>query len=138
MPARTSPELRIRHGLRLLPDRDGPACVGLWARDGVMERPFAPGSWPQRLLGRDSVAGCMRGSPDLIDPHDFPDVPVHRTAAPETTVVEMSAAGRLVSPYRMRYVPVVTVRDGRFAPCRDYWNPLALGRTGADAVRSAR
>jgi ketosteroid isomerase-like protein len=39
----------------------------------------------------------------------------------------MTAAGTIKDtggPYEMSYVVVLTVRDGRIAHYRDYWNPL--------------
>ncbi|MEU1406888.1 nuclear transport factor 2 family protein [Streptomyces sp. NPDC005728] len=133
MPTYTSPEELYRHSLRLLLDGDIPAWVGLWAEDGVMEFPFAPPGWPERLNGREAVAAYMRDYPAHIDLHDFPDLRIHRTTGPETIVVEMRGVGRLVrtgAPFDMTYIAVVSVRDGHFATYRDYWNPLAVQEPG--------
>ncbi|WP_052865418.1 nuclear transport factor 2 family protein [Streptomyces niger] len=141
MPAHTAPEELFRHGLRLLLDKDIPGWVGLWAEDGVMEFPFAPDGWPRRLEGRDAVAAYMRGYPDHIDLHDIPELRIHRTEDPETIVAEMRGVGRLVrtgAPYDMTYIAVVTVREGRIASYRDYWNPLAVLESGADFAGSTR
>ena len=46
---------------------------------------------------------------------------------PDVAVFEMTAAGTIKDtggPYEMSYVVVLTVRDGRIAHYRDYWNPL--------------
>ncbi|MFF8724862.1 nuclear transport factor 2 family protein [Streptomyces sp. NPDC015171] len=134
MPADTSPEQLYRHSLRLLLDKDIPAWTGLWAEDGVMEFPFAPPGWPERLEGREAIAAYMRPYPDHIDLHDFPALRIHPTADPETLVVEMRGVGRMVetgAPFDMAYIAVVTVRDGRFVSYRDYWNPLAVREPGA-------
>ncbi|MEU6116981.1 nuclear transport factor 2 family protein [Streptomyces sp. NPDC047117] len=142
MPApHTSPAELFRHSLRPLLDKDIPAWVGLWAEDGVLEFPFAPDGWPARLEGRAAIAAYMRHYPDHIDLHDFPEVRIHRTTEPETVVVEMRGVGRLVEtgrPFDMPYIAVVTVRGGRFAAYRDYWNPLAVLEPGADFTRSTR
>ncbi|MDF2265015.1 nuclear transport factor 2 family protein [Streptomyces coacervatus] len=145
MPTPTSPsnprepEELYRHSLRLLLDKDIPAWVGLWAEDGVMEFPFAPPGWPERLEGREAVAAYMRDYPDHIDLHDFPDLRIHRTAAPETIVVEMRGVGRLVktgAAFDMTYIAVVNVEEGRFTSYRDYWNPLAVQAPGLDFAGS--
>lgn len=136
-----APAELYRHGLRLLLDKDIPGWVDLWHEDGVMEFPFAPEGWPGRLEGRQAVADYMRHYPDHVDLHDFPDVKVHLTADEETIVVEMRGVGRLVetdSPFDMTYIAVVTVKGGRITAYRDYWNPLALQRPGADFVGAAR
>ncbi|MFI6444371.1 nuclear transport factor 2 family protein [Kitasatospora sp. NPDC050543] len=136
-----TPAELYRHGLRLLLEKDIPGWVALWDEDGVLEFPFAPEGWPVRLEGRQAVADYMRHYPDHVDVHDFTDVTIHRTTAPETIVVEMRGVGRLVetdSPFDMTYIAVVTVKDGRIASYRDYWNPLAVQQPGADFVGTNR
>lgn len=93
MPAHTSPADLYRHSLRLLLDKNIPGWVGLWAENGVMEFPFAPQGWPERLEGREAIAAYMRHYPDHIDLHDFPDLRIHQTTDPGTIVVEMRGVG---------------------------------------------
>ena len=141
MSAPTSPADLYRHSLRLLLDKNIPGWVGLWAENGVMEFPFAPGGWPERLEGKEAIAAYMRHYPDHIDLHDFPDLRIHETADPETIVAEMRGVGRLVetdSPLDMTYIAVVTVQDGHFTSYRDYWNPLAVLEPGTDFTRISR
>ncbi|WP_069766971.1 nuclear transport factor 2 family protein [Streptomyces sp. LUP30] len=141
MSAPTSPADLYRHSLRLLLDKNVPGWVGLWADDGVMEFPFAPDGWPARLEGREAIAAYMRDYPDHIDLHDFPELRIHETTDPEIIVVEMRGVGRLVetgSAFDMTYIAVVTIRDGRIASYRDYWNPLAVLAPGTDFTGSSR
>jgi ketosteroid isomerase-like protein len=129
MNANTAPADLYRHGLELLLDKNIPAWVDLWDENGILEFPFAPQGWPERLDGKAAIGEYMRDYPDHIDVHDFPDVEVHQTVAPETIVVEMRGVGRLVetdSPFDMSYIAVVTVRNGLITRYRDYWNPLAV------------
>jgi len=58
----------------------------------------------------------------------------------EDVVFEFTCEGRAVSTgvaYDQTYISVVTLRNGRIARYKDYWNPLvtlaALGGTGAAA-----
>ncbi|MBO2456853.1 nuclear transport factor 2 family protein [Actinomadura violacea] len=141
MSAHTSPADLYRNSLRLLLDKNIPAWVGLWAEDGIMEFPFAPQGWPERLEGKEAIAAYMRDYPDHIDLHDFPDLRIHQTTDPETVVVEMRGVGRLVetgSPFDMTYIAVVTVQDGLITTYRDYWNPLVVLESGTDFTGSAR
>lgn len=141
MNASTSPEDLFRHSLRLLLDKNTDDWVGLWAEGGVMEFPFAPDGWPERLDGREAIAAYMRPYTDHIDLRDFLGLRIHRTADPETIVIEMRGVGRLVEtggPFDMTYIAVVTVREGRFTSYRDYWNPLAVLEPGADFTGSGR
>ncbi|MER7668205.1 nuclear transport factor 2 family protein [Kitasatospora sp. NPDC096128] len=132
----------FRHGLRLLLDKDITAWVELWHEGGVLEFPFAPDGWPRHLEGRAAVADYMRGYPDHIDLHDFPEVQIHQTTDARTIVVEMRGVGRLVEsdrPFDMAYIAVVTVQDGLITRYRDYWNPLAvLQDPAADFTRGTR
>jgi uncharacterized protein len=128
-----SPELLFRDSLRMMLEKNTSAWVDLWAADGIMEFPFAPEGWPQRLEGRDAIAAYIRDYPDHIDLHDIPDLLIHQTSDPRTIVVEMRAVGRLVEtdkPYEMKYIAVVTVENGRITSYRDYWNPLAVLEPG--------
>lgn len=141
MPHRTAPAELYRHSLELLLAKDIAAWVGLWAEDGVLEFPFAPEGWPGKLDGRDAIAAYMQAYPEHIDLHEFPDVRIHETADPDTIVVEMRGVGRLVetgAPFDMRYIAVVTVREGQIVSYRDYWNPLVVSEPGADFTRSGR
>ncbi|MFF5477621.1 nuclear transport factor 2 family protein [Streptomyces sp. NPDC012935] len=140
MPTTTSPADLYRHSLRLLLDKDISGWVGLWADGGVMEFPFAPPGWPERLEGRDAIAAYMRHYPDHIDLHGFPDLRIHETTDAGTIVVEMRGVGRTVEtggPFDMTYIAVVTVQDGRFTSYRDYWNPLAVQAPGIDFTGSS-
>lgn len=140
-PSDPTPSDLYRRGLQLLLDKDIPAWADLWAEDGILEFPFAPEGWPKRLAGKAAIADYMRGYPDHIDVHDFPDVEIHRTLAPETIVVEMRGVGRLVetgSPFDMSYIAVVTVEDGLITRYRDYWNPIAVQDPATDFAGSNR
>lgn len=129
----------VRHSLRLLLDKRTADWADLWADDSVLEFPFAPEGWPERLEGRAAISEYMRHYPDHIDLHDFPEIRIHQTTDPETAVVEMRAEGRLVqadAPFDMSYIAVMTARDGSFMVGRDYWNPLGVQQPGADFTRS--
>ncbi|MGW7104087.1 nuclear transport factor 2 family protein [Streptomyces sp. NPDC054838] len=136
-----APAELYRHSLRLLLEKDIAGWVELWHEDGVLEFPFAPRGWPERLAGKSAVGAYMRHYPDHVDLHEFPDVTVHQTTDPETIVVEMRGVGRLVEtggPFDMTYIAVVTVKEGLITSYRDYWNPLAVALPGAGFVGAAR
>ncbi|MEV0618839.1 nuclear transport factor 2 family protein [Nonomuraea sp. NPDC050404] len=135
------PEL-IDRALELLLAKDMAAFAGLFAEDGVIEFPFAPPGYPPRVEGRTAITAYMRGYPDLLDIREFTEQTVHRTVDPEVVVAEFEAAGRVVAtgrPYRMRYIAVLTVRDGEIHHYRDYWNPLAAAEMmgGAQELNAA-
>jgi uncharacterized protein len=109
-----------RHDMRVFADQ--------WAVDGVMEFPFAPPGYP-RLLGRDAVWDYVKDYTDNIRLDVITEDKRHHTLDPETVILEFSVDGvalRTGSPYRMRYVSVISVGDSGIRLYRDYWNPLAV------------
>lgn len=118
----------VDRAMDLLLAHDMAGFAGLWAVDGTMEFPFAPAGSPQRLEGRAAVAEYLRDYTDMADVQAIPGRTVHQTVDPDVVVVEFAVDGAAVRtgrPYRMRYICVITVRDGEIAGYRDYWNPLA-------------
>ncbi|MFD2793865.1 nuclear transport factor 2 family protein [Promicromonospora vindobonensis] len=148
MPLRTSEET-FRQLLELLLAKDMDAVADLWAEGGTAEFPFAVGTSPSRLNGREAVRGYLAGYPDLMDVQTIPTLTVRHTDQPDTIVVEFTADGRTVAtdePYQLDYITVVTTHEGLITRYRDYWNPLAaasaagtlpelLGSLGEEATR---
>ena len=123
-----NPRELVEHALELLLAKDMAAFAGLWAEDGILEFPFAAAGYPPRLDGRAAVADYLRGYPDVLDVREIPAKMLHQTDDPDVVIAEFEAAGIVVAtgqPYTMRYIAVITVRDGEIARYRDYWSPLA-------------
>ncbi|MGW3350868.1 nuclear transport factor 2 family protein [Nonomuraea rubra] len=132
----------VDHAVELLLAKDMRAFAGLWAEDGVLEFPFAQPGYPQRVAGRAAVEEYMRGYPDILDMREVTEKTVHQSVDPEVVIVEFEAAGFVVAtgrPYRLRYVAVIAVRDGRIRSYRDYWSPLAAAEImgGSDELNDA-
>lgn len=132
----------FRRGLKSLVDKDMKGWTSMWAEDGSMEFPYAPPGYPARLDGRAAIDDYMRDYPAKVDIKTFEVEAFHQTTDPDVVIVEFSVEGRAVQtdrPYAMRYVGVVTLRDGKIITYRDYWNPLAAAAAlgGLDAMVSA-
>ncbi|WP_029900479.1 nuclear transport factor 2 family protein [Nocardia brasiliensis] len=132
----------VDRALSLLLAQDMSGFADLWAREGVLEFPFAPPGYPERLVGRAAIAEYLRDYPSILDLREITSRTVHQSVDPEVVIVEFEAAGRVVAtgkPYRMRYVAVITVRYSRIQHYRDYWNPLAAADLlgGAEELTSA-
>jgi ketosteroid isomerase-like protein len=133
--------------LRFVRERDLDGYAGMFAPDGVVELPFPLPGMPHRIEGREEIrrvlAPVWRSQKDSgrrierVDP-----VVVHETHDPELVVIEFDLHGVEASgtPYRMSYVHVVTVRDGRIAVLRDYVDTGAvrarMKSAGDDANKS--
>lgn len=125
-----------------LGDRLAPAdtLLGLFADDVIFEFPFAPEGLPTRLDGVAALtAHLQKLSPLLTFGHMMLE-DVHHSG--ETVIFEFSCSGQGVhtgAPYDQNYISVVTLREGRIARYRDYWNPLAVltALGGLDAATAA-
>lgn len=119
----------FHQGWELLLDKDMVGFIGLFTDDAVMEFPFAPSGYPNRLDGHAAVHEYLIGYPDWLDIRRIKDSTVHQTHDPQIIIAEFSAEGVVVAsgkPYEARYITVLTVRDGRITHFRDYWSPLTL------------
>ncbi|AQZ61541.1 unnamed protein product [[Actinomadura] parvosata subsp. kistnae] len=132
----------VDHALDLLLAKDMTAFAGLWAEDGVIEFPFAQPGYPQRVEGRAAIHEYLRDYPDILDIREITSKTVHQSVDPAVVIVEMEVAGVVAAtgrPYTMRYIAVITVRDGEIRSYRDYWSPLAAAEImgGTDALNDA-
>jgi uncharacterized protein len=129
--------LRAALGDRLA---DADSLIGLFTDDVVFEFPYAPDGLPKRLHGTAALAAHLDKLGPLLSFGQMQLGSVY--AAGDTVIFEFSCSGQGVqtgAPYDQAYISVVTLRDGRIAHYRDYWNPLvvltALG--GAKAAAAA-
>jgi ketosteroid isomerase-like protein len=129
----------IDRALEFLLAHDMAGFAGLWAADGTLEFPFASPGYPQRIEGRDAVRDYLRDYTDHADVRAIVSKVVHETMTPGVAVLEFEVDGVAVAtarPYRMRYISVITVRDGEIHGYRDYWSPQAAAEAmgGADVL----
>lgn len=125
----------FRRLLELMLAKDMDAVAELWAQDGIAEFPFAVGSSPRRLSGREEIRDYLAHYPDLMDMREVAALSVRRTDDPNTGIVEWTSAGRTVrtsEPYRLDYVVVLTVRNGLITLYRDFWSPVAAAQAAGN------
>ncbi|MET8258858.1 nuclear transport factor 2 family protein [Micromonospora sp. NPDC005553] len=135
-----TPTAVFHRGMELLLARDMAGFIALFAEDAVLELPFAPPGQPRRVAGRAELHDYLINYPDLLDVREIRDRTVHETTNPEVIVVEFVATGLVVAtgrPYEVRYIAVLTIRDGQLVHYRDYWDPIAAQELlGGGLVRS--
>jgi len=121
--------LRGALGPALVPADD---LLDLFAEDVVFEFPYASEGFPKRLDGRDRLAAHLARLGPLLEFDGF-DLEASHVFG-ETAVLEFTCEGRGVDTgvaYDQTYISVVTLRGGRIARYKDYWNPLvALAAVG--------
>ncbi|MCK9896692.1 nuclear transport factor 2 family protein [Frankia sp. AgB32] len=117
---------------------EGVVFSDLFARDGVLEYPFAMPGQPRELRGREAIRSYFAAAPAPRDAFEMNGVEalVRETDDPEVVVTEIEHYGRSVvtgQPYRFRALGVIRVRDGEIVSYQDYMDPIAaarlLGRT---------
>ncbi|SFS52347.1 nuclear transport factor 2 family protein [Saccharopolyspora flava] len=124
----STPEATMRRLLELMLAGDTDAVADLWVEDGTAEFPFAAGSSPRRLVGREEVRRYLAGFPQAFEMREISAFTAHTTQRPGTAVIEYHAEGRTVSTgatCQVDYVVVLTVHNGLIVSFRDYWSPLA-------------
>ncbi|QDY08289.1 nuclear transport factor 2 family protein [Micromonospora sp. HM134] len=136
-----NPSTALFHrAMHLLLAKDMPGFIALFADDAALEFPFAPAGQPGRIAGRAAVHDYLIDYPAILDVREITEVTVHETTDPAVIVTEFTAVGVVVAtgePYRLRYIAVLTVRDGHIVRYRDYWNPQAAqDLLGGGLVRS--
>ena len=132
--------LRAALGDLLAPGAD--SFAEMMASDAVMEFPFAPAGSVTRVEGRAALERYLSGFGEILRIDRMTGPTVHRGREAGVVILEFGCVGSGVqtgAPYNQTYISVITMRDGRIAHYRDYWNPLvvlaAVG--GVDAVNAA-
>jgi ketosteroid isomerase-like protein len=108
-------------------DMDGQA--DLYAPSGVLELPFAPSGVPRRIKGREEIREFLRVAGERARQAGrrivrYDPVVVHQTADPEVIVAEFELHGEVFATgaaYRMPFIQVLRIRDGRIVSMRDYF-----------------
>ena len=126
----------FQEALHALQSGDVQAWLNLCTDDVIFEFPFAPPGRPSRVEGKRALDEYLAAVPSRVEFDQLSDLETHQTVNPDVAIFEMTATGRVKDtdePYEMSYVVVLTVRDGRIAHYRDYWNPLKALSVQAEA-----
>ena len=117
--------------------------LDMFTDDILFEFPYAPDGLPTRVVGHKALSDHLAKISPLLEFGLLHLDAVHPSGA--TVVFEFHCWGRGRHndlPYDQSYISVVTLRDGKIARYRDYWNPTivlsALGGTDAAAVAFAK
>lgn len=111
--------------------------VEMFHEDGIMEFPYAPEGYPKLLDGKAAIAAYMQSYPEHVSIQQVIKRAIHHCA--DAMVAEFSCEATAVAsgnPYRMDYVAIVSIADGKVKIYRDYWNPLVaiVAMGGAEAL----
>ena len=114
----------VRRALDAMGALDIEAVSALLADDFVLELPFRADGGPRRL-DADAALAFMRAMPKLFREMPFHHVVVHGALPSGEIVAEYRSDGvtKAGRAYPNRYVAFFTVRDGRIARWREFFDP---------------
>lgn len=101
----------------------------IYADDLLVEFPYAPEDHTQRLQGPAEIARFLENIGKFAEGFRLGEPTIHET--PNGCIAEyhgdavFKESGR---PYSQDYVAVVTMRDGKIARLREYYDPLRVLR----------
>ncbi|AKV04196.1 hypothetical protein AKJ09_10859 [Labilithrix luteola] len=130
----TAPRDVWQKAVSFLPTYDIDGYAACFHEDGCVEFPFAPPGLPKRIEGRDGILKSMgplwRGAKAAgRKGAGMENVVVHETHDPEVVIIEFDAAREDANgTYRLSYVHVVRVRDGKIVSLRDYVDSWAISQ----------
>jgi uncharacterized protein len=109
--------------------------VELFTDDGVLEFPYGPKGFPEKVSGKAALKEYMQNFPKHFKV-TFPNLKFHDTSDPSLVIAQFESDGKSLAtgrPYMQKYISVVETRDGRISRYVDFWNPLvAMESIGAE------
>lgn len=138
--AAASPREVVEHAHRLAREGDIRGEADLYARDGVLEWPFAPPGVPRHVHGREEIRRLFAKLEDGIRQTGVrvaglqESVVVHETHDPEVVIVEFDVQGELTATgetFQAPYIQVFRVRDGEIVLFRDYFGAATAQQVAA-------
>ena len=132
MPAIT-PRQTAEQFLRATLSPDPGDLADFYAPEIVIEMPFAPaGLYPARIeTTREELRARFRAGAAARRYRDLRDVVIYETADPGVVIVEYGLGREMTEsaePFSLRFVMVMTIRDGQIVHTRDYSDPIAGAR----------
>jgi ketosteroid isomerase-like protein len=105
----------------------------------VIEFPFAPQGRPNRIEGKANLHSYIQQVLNSIEFVGIVQQQIHLAADADVMIVEITVEGRAPSMekiHTLKYIWVLTTKDGKLIHQRDYWNPQAMLEVMRDATAS--
>jgi uncharacterized protein len=131
MPATAaSPRQTAERLLRAAVSADPGDMADCYAPSVVIEMPFAVASlYPDRIeTTREELRARYQAGRAKRRYKGLSNVVIYETTDPEVVIVEYELHGEFAEtaePFSMRFLMILTVRDGEIVRSRDYSNPIA-------------
>ncbi|MBC8065664.1 MAG: nuclear transport factor 2 family protein [Chlorobia bacterium] len=121
----TSSEL-FRHHLSLMGNPDDGS---IYTEDVVVDLPYAPQHHTGKLDGKAHVLRFLTNIGVYFSDVQIGEPTIYETGDPNMIIAEYTGASMSKEtglPYRQDYVSFVTVKDGKIAHIREYYNPIKV------------
>jgi len=109
------------------PDMTKDTYAELFTEDAVQEFPYAPAPYAKEVVGRDAIADYIANVVNGAKNWNFRNFQFSGTIDPNTFFVEFEGSADVIAtekPYHQLYIGRITLRDGRIAAYREFWNPV--------------
>jgi uncharacterized protein len=132
-----SPRETVEQLLRAAVSENRGDMADCYAPEVVIELPFAVEAlYPSRIAAtREQLRARFQAGAGDRRYSGLSNVAIHETADPEVVIAEYQLNGEMTATgesFAVRFIMVITVRDGHIVHTRDYSNPIAgaqlLGR----------
>lgn len=102
------------------------AYANLWTEDATHEYPYAPPPYFRQLEGRDAITSYIANVAQSATDWSFINFAFSATSNPDTVFVEFEGSALVTATgkrYQQIYVGRITLREGKIANYREFWNP---------------
>jgi len=103
--------------------------LGIYADDFYAEFPYAPEGHTNRLEGKAGIARFLENIGKFAEAFSLGEPTFHETVTGCVAEYHGESVFKDTGlPYKQDYISVVTVRDGKIASIREYYDPLRVLR----------
>lgn len=106
-----------------------PTNDSVYADDIVVDLPYAPQHHTGKLDGKAHVLRFLTNIGVYFEGVEVGEPTIYETADPNVIIAEYPGSSTCKDtglPYRQNYVAFVTVKEGKIAHIREYYNPIKV------------
>lgn len=119
----------VRKHVSLVGSAEAAQFADLYTEDASMDFPYAPQHHTGRLGDRAAILRFLGRVGEFFSDIEMGEPKIFETSDPNVVIAEYTGASNSKEtgkPYRQNYIAVVTVRDGKIAHIREYYNPVRV------------
>lgn len=113
--------------LEALAISDADAIAEMWTDDAILEFPFAPEGFPEKVDGGPAIEKYFRDALEVVKPIAYPNQVVTPLADADACVIEFDSqltVGDDPTVQENSYITIVRVRDGKIVLFKEHYDSL--------------